>query len=382
MVFPKRRLKTTSTQCTRERKPIAGGGGNTNATTEVHSAAAAATGIITADAAADHAAAAYTTAAAITATAWGLCFQTALYCNYIGPHILCHNTFLQSSFAALSDDDMAFSREDLVALQTLATAVRCHQEYSLSQRRIHSRNTFRSRSRFLFHPRMRNLVILDDLMSTASKDSRIDELFTEGSHHRNLSVVAINQNLYYNKDPSQRRNCHYMVLFNNPVDKQQIMTLSRQMYPENSQHLLRHFKEATSKPYGYLRVDLKPTKPEHLCMRTDIMNTIKPKCTGKIGHFQGNSPNIQTFEGSVRPLTEIPQLSQTTPAQLYNNEIESEDMPSCDDCGIVFENMHDLQRHVKKWCPINVSLKRKRDDEEMEEDQPPQKWIPFKPEEK
>lgn len=57
-------------------------------------------------------------------------------------------------------------------------------------------------------------------------------------------------------------------------------------------------------------------------------------------------------------------------------------MPSCDDCGIVFENMHDLQRHVKKWCYENVSLKRKRNDEEMEEDQPPQKWIPFEPEEK
>lgn len=112
------------------------------------------------------------------------------------------------------------------------------------------------------------------------------------------------------------------------------------------------------------------------------MNTIKPKCTEKIGHFRENSPNIQTYDGSVRPLTEIPQLSQTTPAQLHNNEIESEDMQSCDDCGIVFENMHDLQRRVKKWCPENVSLKRKRNDEEMEEDQPPQKWIPFEPEEK
>lgn len=53
------------------------------------------------------------------------------------------------------------------------------------------------------HPGTRNLVILDDLMSTAAKDSRINELFTEGSHHRNMSVMAINQNLYYNKDPTR-----------------------------------------------------------------------------------------------------------------------------------------------------------------------------------
>lgn len=144
MVFPKRRLKTTSTQCTWERKPTARGGGDTihtDATTEVLAAAAgfhstaaagvhittaaAATGIITAAAAATGAltAAAVHTAAAITATAGGLCFQTSLYCNYIGPHILWQDTFLQSSFAALYDDDMAFSRENLVALQTLATVI-------------------------------------------------------------------------------------------------------------------------------------------------------------------------------------------------------------------------------------------------------------------
>lgn len=57
-------------------------------------------------------------------------------------------------------------------------------------------------------------------------------------------------------------------------------------------------------------------------------------------------------------------------------------MPSCDDCGIIFENMHNLQRHTKKWCPENVYLKRTRDDEELEEDQPPKKCIPFEPEEK
>lgn len=147
MVFLKRRLKTTSTQCTRERKPTARGGCDTihtDATTEVPAAAAgfhstaaagvhittaaAATGIITAAAAAAAAtgtltAAAVHTAAAITATAGGLCFQTSLYCNYIGPHILWQDTFLQSSFAVLYDDDMAFSRENLVALQTLATVI-------------------------------------------------------------------------------------------------------------------------------------------------------------------------------------------------------------------------------------------------------------------
>ena len=120
------------------------------------------------------------------------------------------------------------------------------------------------------NPSARNMVILDDLMSTAAKDSRVNELFTEGSHHRNLSVIAINQNLYFNKDPTQRRNCHYLVMFNNPVDQQQVMTLARQMYPGNPQNLLKHFQGATFRPYGYLVIDLKPFTPEHLRMRTDV----------------------------------------------------------------------------------------------------------------
>jgi hypothetical protein len=37
----------------------------------------------------------------------------------------------------------------------------------------------------------RNLIILDDLMAQSSKDKRIADLFTKGSHHRNFSVVSI-----------------------------------------------------------------------------------------------------------------------------------------------------------------------------------------------
>ena len=92
------------------------------------------------------------------------------------------------------------------------------------------------------NPRINNLIIIDDFITLSSKDPRITDLFTEGSHH--LTVVAINQNLYYNKVPNQRRNCHYLILFNNPVDKQQAMSLGRQMQPEKTHHLVNHFNEA------------------------------------------------------------------------------------------------------------------------------------------
>jgi hypothetical protein len=68
-------------------------------------------------------------------------------------------------------------------------------------------------------------------------------------------VIVLNQNLYYSKDPTQRRNCQYLVLFNNPVDKQQIMTLGRQMYPGKVSYFLQKFEGATARDYGHLLLE-------------------------------------------------------------------------------------------------------------------------------
>jgi hypothetical protein len=42
----------------------------------------------------------------------------------------------------------------------------------------------------------RNLIILDDLMAQFGKDKRISDLFTKGSHHRNLSIIYVVQNIF------------------------------------------------------------------------------------------------------------------------------------------------------------------------------------------
>ena len=101
------------------------------------------------------------------------------------------------------------------------------------------------------NPALKHLIVLDDVLASSSNDGRITELFTDGSHHRNLSVIAINQNLYFSKDPTHRRNCQYMILFNNPIDQQQIMTLARQMYPGKTSYFMNKFYDAVSKPYGF-----------------------------------------------------------------------------------------------------------------------------------
>ena len=90
-----------------------------------------------------------------------------------------------------------------------------------------------------FDVNKRNLIVFDDQMIDASKDKRIVNLFTRGSHHRNLSVIYIVQNLFHQGKGSRSisLNSHYLVLFKNPRDKLQILTLAKQMYPGQTDFL-------------------------------------------------------------------------------------------------------------------------------------------------
>ncbi|CAC5391976.1 unnamed protein product [Mytilus coruscus] len=146
-----------------------------------------------------------------------------------------------------------------------------------------------------FDPHIRNMILLDDFMSTSAKDSRINDLFTEGSHHTNLSVDVLNQNLYFGKDPTQKRNCHYLVLFNNPIDRQPIMTLGRQMYPSPADFFIRKFEEATRKPFGYLLVDLKTRTPKSSRLRTEVLHIGKGDSATQDGKME-DDPLSDTFE--------------------------------------------------------------------------------------
>ena len=57
-------------------------------------------------------------------------------------------------------------------------------------------------------------------------------------------------------------NTQYLVLFNNPIDRQQVATLARRIYPSTSAMFMKRFEEATSQPYGYLVIDLKSSTLE------------------------------------------------------------------------------------------------------------------------
>ena len=63
-----------------------------------------------------------------------------------------------------------------------------------------------------------------------------------------------------------------MVLFKNPRDKLQILTLAKQMYPEQTDFLLNEYdEEAEKRPFGYLLIDLKTTTRDNCQLRTNVL---------------------------------------------------------------------------------------------------------------
>ena len=116
----------------------------------------------------------------------------------------------------------------------------------------------------------RHLIIIDDLMKET--DARVTQLFTKYSHHSNVSVVYIIQNVF-DKNKENRTislNSHYLVLFKNPRDATQIVNLAKQMYPGQNRFLKEAYSDATSRPYGYLLIDLKQNTPDSIRIRTNI----------------------------------------------------------------------------------------------------------------
>ena len=102
----------------------------------------------------------------------------------------------------------------------------------------------------------RRLVVIDDLM--AETDSRVTQLFTKGSHHRDMSVIQIVQNIF-GKNKEQRTislNAHYIIIFKNPRDKTQIIHLGKQMFPGQSKFVAEAFKSSTEDG-----VDITDTSP-------------------------------------------------------------------------------------------------------------------------
>jgi hypothetical protein len=119
-----------------------------------------------------------------------------------------------------------------------------------------------------------HVIVIDDLMSELCNNKKLTNLFTKGSHHMNISVIFLSQNIFH--QGSQMRtislNCHYILLMKNPRDEQQIKSLGGQIYPNNSNFLYEAYQDAVKlRTYGYIRVDFKQDTPVNYRVQTNII---------------------------------------------------------------------------------------------------------------
>ena len=108
-------------------------------------------------------------------------------------------------------------------------------------------------------------------MCEASDSKQLARLFTKGSHHRNLSIIYLVQNVY-DKSRSSRTvslNAHYHVVFRNRCDASQFRVFASQMAPHRSGWLSDAFQDATRQPFGYLLIDNLPrtADEQRICSR-------------------------------------------------------------------------------------------------------------------
>ena len=123
-----------------------------------------------------------------------------------------------------------------------------------------------------FDVKKNNIIICDDMMSMTAVDPKIADLYTEGSHHRNLSVINLTQNLFPpgKNAVTQRRNTQYMIIFKSPMSQDQILTLGTFMFPGRLNDFLQIYDEAVENPFGYLVIDAKQTTPNSERFKSDI----------------------------------------------------------------------------------------------------------------
>ena len=115
------------------------------------------------------------------------------------------------------------------------------------------------------------LLILDDLSEHITSDTA--QLFSVFSHHKNISVIFICQNLFLRNKSARdiSLNTMYLCLFRQKRDLRQIKCLGSQMFPGNSKAFMMVYNECTSGKYSYLMIDLHPEHSHRVILRTGIL---------------------------------------------------------------------------------------------------------------
>ena len=118
------------------------------------------------------------------------------------------------------------------------------------------------------------VLILDDLMDEGGNDKRVLDLFTKHSHHQNVTVLFLCQDIFPNGKHSKTisRNAHYMVAFKNPRDQIGFRNLAQQCFPTKHRAVQERYQSVTSTPFGYMVLDFHPSSDDNKRLLSHLLD--------------------------------------------------------------------------------------------------------------
>jgi hypothetical protein len=115
------------------------------------------------------------------------------------------------------------------------------------------------------------LVVLDDLMTDVSGNAEAVKAFTISSHHYNISIILLVQNLFYKNIRDLVLQSKYICAMKNPRDSVAIRTLGQQMNGGKKNLLVEAAtKDLMKKSYGYLVLDYSQTQDDMYRVRSSL----------------------------------------------------------------------------------------------------------------
>ncbi|KXJ06767.1 hypothetical protein AC249_AIPGENE8675 [Exaiptasia diaphana] len=115
------------------------------------------------------------------------------------------------------------------------------------------------------------LLILDDAMvEVKDKANKVNNWFTKGSHHKNISIAILLQNIFPEKLRTISVNAHISVIFRSPRDKLQTRSYVRQVYPYQEERVQQALAYAHQVPFRPLILNLHQDVLDEYGMMVDL----------------------------------------------------------------------------------------------------------------
>lgn len=108
------------------------------------------------------------------------------------------------------------------------------------------------------------ISIFDDVRAelVVRQDPILPKVFTVLGHHKNVSIILVNQMLFKPGDYKfsiVSESVHYLFLFKIPRNSSKIIQLAKQISPYDNKCIVKSYREANITAFGYFLMDFHPT---------------------------------------------------------------------------------------------------------------------------